>query len=164
MNLQSETSRPTRLSVSRTKRAARRALTEDEMRILRLVADTLIPAAEGKLSGSAVKDFERLTGQALAILDARFDQLTAVMADLSPVSAADMWDRLREFNSVRADDFYWLSMVVVAAYLYSPEMKATLGYPTPHPNPYDLFEVAEELESGILDPVIERGEIYVRAD
>ncbi len=134
------------------------------MRVLRLVADTLIPAADSNPSGSAIEDFEGLTAQALAILDARFDQLVAVMADLSSVSAADMWDRLRGFNSDRADDFYWLSMVVVAAYLYSPEVKAALSYPTPHPNPSGMFDVAEELESGILDPVIERGPIYVKVD
>jgi len=46
----------------------------------------------------------------------------------------------------------------------SDEIKNTLHYPAPHPNPASMFEIADELSSGILDPVIERGPIFVYAN
>lgn len=153
-----------RLSVPKLRRRPRQPFGAEELRVLRLVADTLIPAVDGHPAGSAIKDFESLVGQAAAILDPQFDRLVALLKELAPVAPEQMWDRLRGMNDARNDDFYLLSLVVAAAYLHSPEMTQALGYPVPHQNPAGMFDAAEELESGILDPVIARGPIYVRAD
>lgn len=150
-----------RLSVSKLQRRPSRDLTLRELETFTLIADTLIPGTEDNPAGSAVKNFSALVTQAVAILDSRFEQLTSNLAELAAAKAEEMWERLRELSVSRPDDFYWLSTVVVAAYLYAPEIKEKLGYPTPHPNPADMFEVAEELSSGILEPVIQRGPVYI---
>ncbi len=164
IQIDSQSSSGERLSISKVRSRPRREFTVDEMRVLRLIADTLIPASGTCPTGSGVEDFDALATQAMTILDKHFEKVTNVLSELLNVPPSLMWERLREMNDTRADEFYWLSMVVVAAYLYSPEMLKSLNYPLPHPNPASMFQIAEELEGGILDPVIERGEIFVRAD
>ncbi len=164
MSAQAEKTAPLRLSVSSMKRRPRRAFTEGEAAVLRLAADTLIPAKGAYLSGSSVTGFIDLATRAATILDARFEMLEALLAELADIPAASMWDYLEELNRVRFDEFYTLSLIISAAYLNSPEIRSALNYPVPHQNPAGLFEIADELSSGILDPVIERGPVFVSAD
>lgn len=153
-----------RLSVSMPRQAPPRNFTDLEMQTLRVVADTLIPAANGNPSGSGLAKFEGLVTRAAAILDKHFATLTAILGELSAIPSEQMWDRLRELEAQDNETFYLLSTLLAGAYLYSDEMKAELQYPAPHRNPPGLFDAADELSTGILDPVIERGPIFVRVD
>jgi len=155
------TERPVRLSVSTHTTRPPRPLSETELATLRAVADCLIPAVNGHRSGSAVETFEELVTRAAALLGAKFVQLVDIVSKLATVQADELWDVLKTLSQTHASDFYVLSMTVSAAYLYSREMQAELGYPRPHQNPFGLFDVADELETGILDPVMERGKTYV---
>lgn len=154
---------PDRLSVSRHSEKLSTPFTTTELRILARVADTLIPGDETNLAGSAVGDFEGLVTKAAAILDGKHNTLPGILDTLKDVPEDDLWTFLEKLNADRPADFYILSTVIAAAYIYSPEMGEVLGYPRPHQNPPGLFEIADELSSGILDPVIERGPIYVPA-
>jgi hypothetical protein len=157
-------SQSSRLSVSKCLRRPRRELTSRELATLRLVADTLIPATGDYPSGGGVGNFATMMFQAFGILDARFEQLTGVLEELANDAAPTLWSRLRIMSTERSDDFYWLSTVVAAVYLHAPEVSHKIDYPVPHPNPIDLFEVADEISSAILDPVVARGDIYVTAE
>lgn len=149
-----------RLSVSRPSSAPPRDFTEAELQTLRIVADTLIPSDVDFRSGSALSQFDQLVTRAAAILDRHFDMVTTVVGELSATPPSAMWERLKRLEAEDGEAFYYLSTLIVGAYIYSDEMKAELNYPAPHRNPPNLFDAADELSSGILDPVIERGPIY----
>ncbi|MBY5377417.1 hypothetical protein [Rhizobium leguminosarum] len=149
-----------RLSVSRPSAAPPRAFTEAEFQTLRIVSDTLIPSVGDFRSGSAVSKFDQLVTNAAAILDKHFDILTDLLEELRTTPQTEMWERLKKLEAANGEAFYVLSTLIVGAYIYSDEMKAELNYPAPHRNPPSLFDAADELSSGILDPVMERGPIY----
>ncbi|RAZ89417.1 hypothetical protein DPM33_17710 [Mesorhizobium hawassense] len=153
-------SREKRLSVSRPSAAPPRAFTEAELQTLRIVADTLIPPDGDFRSGSTLSKFDQLVTAAAAILDRHFDMLTGLLAELRATPQTEMWERLKRLEVENGEAFYVLSTLLVGAYIYSDEMKAELKYPAPHRNPPSLFDAADELSSGILDPVLERGPIY----
>ena len=155
---------PDRLSVSKPKKQPPRPLTADEMATLRRIADTLIPSGEGVLSGGSVAKFESLATQAAAILDKTFDDLTTLLNRLAAVSQDDLWESLKALSEQDDAGFMTVSTLLVGVYLYSDEIKAQLAYPAPHRNPPDLFDAANELSSGILDPVMSGGFTYVAAD
>ncbi|MBY5825866.1 hypothetical protein [Rhizobium leguminosarum] len=149
-----------RLSVSRPSAAPPRPFTEIELQTLRTVANTLIPPQDNFRSGSAVSNFDQLITKAAAILDKYFELLTNVLEELRVTPETEMWDRLKRLEAEDGETFYVLSTLIVGTYIYSDEIKSELNYPTPHRNPPGLFDAADELSSGILDPVIERGLIY----
>jgi hypothetical protein len=45
----------------------------------------------------------------------------------------------------------------------TPQIMALIGYPGQHRDPAGLEDAANELETGILKPVLERGYIYISA-
>ncbi|WP_160003948.1 hypothetical protein [Rhizobium sp. 18055] len=154
---------PLRLSASLPKRKPRREFTESEIGALGAVADTLIPAKGSNLSGSAVANFRALVTRAATILDSQFEELEALLREVGEIHTENLWNWLKDLDRSRPRDFYLISLIVTAAYVYSEEMKEALKYPVPHQNPAGMFEIADELSSGILDPVMERGPIYVSA-
>lgn len=155
---------PDRLSVSTPRKLPPRALTARELATLRCIADTLIPPGDGLTSGGGVADFEALATRAAAILDKSFDALTGVLKTLADVSPDALWETLKTLSEEDEVGFHTVSMLLVGVYLYSEEGKAQVDYPQPHRNPPDLFDAADELSSGILDPVISSGFTYVAAD
>jgi hypothetical protein len=155
---------PDRLSVSTPRRLPPRALTAEEMATLRRIADTLIPPGDGLTSGGSVAEFEALATRAAAILDKSFDALTAVLETLANVPQDALWETLKSLSEKGDVGFNTVSMLLVGVYLYSDEGKAQVDYPPPHPNPPGLFDAADELSSGILDPVMSGGFTYVAAD
>ncbi len=154
-----------RLSISTHTTTPPRALTDKELGNFKLVADCLIPAVNGLRAGSDVTDFNELITRAAALSGAKFDKLMQIVAETDAASGHDeLWKYLKEMSVKRPSDFYVLSTTVSAAYLYSAEMQASLNYPKPHQNPASMFDVADELSTGILDPVMERGRTYVDLD
>ncbi|RZF63641.1 hypothetical protein EWE75_15025 [Sphingomonas populi] len=155
---------PDRLSVSRMSKTPPRAITPEEMATICRVADTLIPAGEGLLSGSAVGSFEALITRAAAILDKQFPTLVAALATLSTVPQDQLWGVLETMAAKNDPGFMTLSTVITGAYLYSEEIREQLNYPLPHRNPPDFFDAADELSSGILDPVMASDFTYIKID
>lgn len=154
-----------RLSVSTHTTTPPRPISPEEMAVFKAVADCLIPAVDGNRGGSDLEDFSGLITRASALSGHKFHNLMKVAASLSSVSSNEqLWETLKQMSISQPQDFYVLSTTVVAAYLYSAEMQETLNYPRPHRNPASMFDVAEELSSGILDPVCERGRTYVDLD
>jgi hypothetical protein len=155
---------PDRLSVSRMSKAPPRAISAEEMATISRVADTLIPPGDRLLSGSAVTDFEALVTRAATILDKRFPDLVAALATLSTVPQDQLWGVLESMSAQNDPGFETLSTVIAGAYLYSHEIREQLNYPLPHRNPPDFFDAADELSSGILDPVMASDFTYIKVD
>lgn len=155
---------PDRLSVSRMSKVPPRPITDEEMATMTRVADTLIPARDGMLSGSAVGNFEALITRATAILDKSFPDLVAALATLAPVPDDQLWDVLESMSAKNDPGFVTLTTVISGAYLYSDEIRKELNYPVPHRNPPDFFDAADELSSGILDQVMASDFTYIKVD
>ncbi|KAA9164031.1 hypothetical protein FPZ12_008420 [Amycolatopsis acidicola] len=150
----------TRLSAPVVRKTARRSLTAEEMADLRRVAAVLIPSdGDGRPGGDEVAAFDDYVTEALAILDPVLDNVAAALAAIHDVPTGELFSALRQLDSGSPHLFHPLSLLVTSVYLYSAEMEAELGYPHPHRNPPDLSEAADEIEGGILDPVIARGSI-----
>ena len=66
-------------------------------------------------------------------------------------------------NTDKEGPVHLVSSVVVGAYLLSPEVRRLINYSGRGRNPIPIDQAAEELSDGILDPVIDRGNIYVSA-
>ena len=153
-----------RVSVSRLRKNPPRPLGPTEIETLRRVADTLIPPGHGVLSGSAIPEFEILVTKAAAILDKGFPQLVALLEELAPIADEGLWPALEAIAARDVAGFYTLSTIVAGAYLYSNEVREQLDYPLPHSNPPGLFDAADELSSGILDPVMTSNFTYRSVD
>ena len=82
---------------------------------------------------------------------------------LADVPDAELMDALRQMWSEDKSTFDPLSAVVAGAYFMTPQVMELIGYPGQHRDPAPLEEAANEIGSGIMDPVLERGSIYVSA-
>lgn len=87
----------------------------------------------------------------------------AAAAGLGALDTPGLAGRLRALHAAGDVTFQALSAIVCGAYLTVPEVRTRIGYPGQNhdPAPFDL--AADEIMDGILDPVLERGAIYVPA-
>lgn len=152
-----------RLSVPSRRTTPPRPLTDDEQTTLLRIADTLIPAVGPNPKASDAEQFVPYLHLALAARADVFEAVLSAVSTLSGVADEDLHDALR---SLWADDkhtFDPLSSVIAGAYFMTPQVKELIGYPGQHREPAGLEDAANELETGILDPVLDRGSIYVSA-
>jgi hypothetical protein len=154
---------PDRLSVPPRRTKPVRPLSDGEQDTLLRIADTLIPAAGPNPKASDVQEFLPYLHLALA---ARADVFNAVIKAVNDLADVDNNDLREALKRMWADDkfaFDPLSSIIAGAYFMTPQVKELIGYPGQHRDPAGLEDAANELETGILDPVIERGPIYVSA-
>jgi hypothetical protein len=152
-----------RLSVPPRRTRPPRALKDDELTALLRVADCLIPESGPNPRPS---DTEQYSDHLELALAARADVLDAVVASavkLAHVPDDELWAALKQLWAEDKSIFDPLSAVVAGAYFMTPQVKALIGYPGQHRNPAPLDQAAEEVGTGLMDPVLERGSIYVSA-
>jgi hypothetical protein len=159
------TTSPTAQRLSVPPRVTRppRGLTERELTTLLRIADCLIPATGPNPAGSASEDY---TAHLLLALGARsdvFDRVMAGVESLADVPDDRLWAALKQLWSTDLETFNPLSSIVAGAYFMTPQIKALIGYPGQQRDPAPVDEAANEID-GLIDPVIERGPIYVPAD
>jgi hypothetical protein len=152
-----------RLSVPARRTRPARPLTEDELTALLRVADCLIPASGPNPKASDAEQYVSYLQLALAARADVFDGVLAAATELADVPEADLWEALRELWSKDKASFDPLSAVVAGAYFMTPQVMGLIGYPGQHRDPAPLDLAANEIGSGIMDPVLERGSIYVSA-
>lgn len=143
------------LSVPVAARAAR-PLTEIEWVTIELIADALIPMTNAAPAASAETDFRERLVTALDARDDAFDAIVAVLAVFRDVPSTDTYERLRSLDRDNSTTFQALSTVVAGAWLLTPGVRERIGYRGLTSNRAGLEEAADELASGVLDPVIER--------
>lgn len=127
------------------------ALTAVEVGRLRAVAAALIPGQDPSPPAVALEDLDALLDDAAAALGVELGNLKAAIALLpEPVDR----EALERFATEEAVAFELISTATAGAYFMSPVVLDALGYPRgPRSAPrFDL--VANELESGILEPVM----------
>lgn len=150
------TQRDGNVSVPAVRRAPR-ALSAGERVSLARVADTLIPATGGAPAASSEPGF--WDGLALA-LDARadaFDDIVDVLQALPPTGVGALWTELQILDEQRPTTFQALSTVVAGAWLLTPGARDRIGYHGQQSDKAGLEEAADEISSGCLDPVLDRG-------
>lgn len=152
-----------RLSVPTVRTSARRELSGEQLDTLRRVAGALIPASGERVGADQLGSFDAQVSEALAIMDPHLEAIEEALDLLAGVGPSEMFDALRRLDGEAQHLFYPLSLLVVGVYVYAPEVEAVTQYPHPHRNPAGVSEAADEIESGILDPVLERGEVFVPA-
>ena len=96
---------------------------------------------------------------AVATRSDEFDLLVETVSRAGEATDLNNW--LRELSLTEAKAFNLISTVVAGAYLLVPEIREHVGYPGQHRDRPSNDQAAEELMDGILDPVIDRGAIYI---
>lgn len=140
---------------------APRALTPDERVTILAVADALIPQSGTNPQASDASGYEEWLQRAIDARAEQFDDLVEALSAVGGLSGEPLFARLRDFSGEDPLRFQVLSAIVAGAYLMVPEVKVAIGYPGQRRNPLKLEEAIDQISDGILDPVIERGSIYV---
>ena len=152
-----------RLSVPPRRTSPPRPLSDSEHATLLRIADTLIPESGPNPKASDARDFVPYLHLALAARADVFETVLKAVGELANVPDNDLRHALKRMWREDKVTFDPLSSIVAGAYFMSPQVKELIGYPGQHRDPAGLEDAANELETGILDPVIERGPIYVSA-
>lgn len=140
------------------------SLAAEERETLTRVADALCGGDSEVPPPSALAEYGTWLDRAIAArADARRAVLDAAL-DLSELRGAELRSALRELAGADYEAFHALSSVVAGAYLLVPEVCAAIGYPGQERAPARFDEAAEQLETGILEPVLERGSICREAE
>ena len=153
-----------RLSVPGRHTAPPRPLTDSELTTLLRIADCLIPASGENPAASDADEYLRYLNLALA---ARADVFDAVLSAVDKTAGLHGDDLRAEIKRMWAEDkftFDPLSSILAGAYFMTPQVKALIGYPGQHRDAAGFEDAANELDTGILDPVLERGHFYVSAN
>lgn len=132
-------------------------LNDSERRVFAVLADVLIPEAEGMPSASQV-------GIQNAPLDRVLKLEPSFASDLRRgVRAAVGHDPTSVVESLHRDDpaaLNAIGLVASAAYYMQPRVRELLGYPGQVARPATADEEHDYLREGLLQAVIDRGPIY----
>jgi hypothetical protein len=150
-------SQPLRLSVPDSPRRPPRPVSDEELRGLLAIADVLIPGTSDMPAASAAPKIDDWLGVALAARRDVFDEVLMLATSLGRLPSAMLSDELRRLSDAEPERFEPLSAVIAGAYLMVPEVRRAIGYPGQVRRFPPFDQAAEEITSGILDPVIERG-------
>ena len=124
------------------------------------MADVLVPAAGDNPAATEEPGFaDMLPTAAHARADA-FAEITAVLARLRGLDHADLEAELRRLHEQDDPAFQPLSAVVAGAWLMLPTVRARIGYAGQRADPAPIELAVDEISSGILDDVLERGSIF----
>lgn len=129
-------------------------LEDGDIERLKGLADVLIPGTATLSAPSALSNFERLLRSAVKACGYPDVDLRSALDAIPP--NAD-WDSTRAFATANQAGFDIVSVIVSGAYFMSPVVLGALGYPLERRHPAGPEEFADEYETGILDPVINRG-------
>lgn len=130
----------------------------EQSRFLLLLADVLVPAAEGMPAFSTVCT----PAEIAKCLSIRQDVVGDLQRALASESLGlDPYATLVRLASDDASAFIALGLIVVSAYYMSPRVRELIGYPGQESLPIRPGEADYYLRDGLLQPVISRGQRYV---
>ncbi|MEV5650641.1 hypothetical protein AB0L57_20535 [Nocardia sp. NPDC052254] len=130
------------------------ALSPEQLDRIRGVAAVLIPGASVSVPAPSLADFDDMVQCAAAALDG---QSRALAAAIEAIPAEPSWQNLSAFADADPSSFEQVSLLAVGAYFMSPAVLDALGLPTGNRRPAKPEQVVDELSTGILDAVFERG-------
>jgi hypothetical protein len=117
-------------------------------------AVVLLPGSAETQAPTALPDFEQQLQHAALALEGA-DSALSTAIDALPTQPS--WQNLSALADADPASFGQVSLLVVGAYFMSPSVLASLGLPTGARRPAHREQVVDELDSGILDAVLERG-------
>ena len=123
--------------------------------VLGAVADELIPAAHGMPPAGSVLDLRRIE----FVLCARPDLLKPLSDALRPELGDTPRQRLMTLAD-EPDNLAALQLAVVAGYYSDADVRDRIGYPGQIARPVDAFDYPEYVDEGLIDRVIERGQVW----
>jgi hypothetical protein len=126
----------------------------------RAIADLLIPG-DGAMPSATDADPDGAWRN--RALQARPDLADLVMSLLTECGTSDPRRFLTDLQQTRPDDYEALNFLVIATYFMNPGVRAGLGRSAEPARPVLRGEAYRDLESGILDPVADRGQIWRKA-
>jgi hypothetical protein len=133
------------------------ALTPELRATLAGLAALLVPAGEGLPAAVEVGVEGTLLDD---VLRARSDLEEPLLALLRDVTGEQPAAALARLHAEDRERFDLLGLVVAGGYLMAPEVGVALRYPGQEAKQVDPHDVVSVIEDGLLDAVIERGEIY----
>jgi hypothetical protein len=151
-----------RLSVPVSAQHPQRTLPEDLKHVALRIADVLVAATPHEPSPSNLSEYDKWLDIAVAARSSSFDELVAVLEQLC--DSSDMPRALRELDSQGGERFHLLSSVTVGAYFLCDTVRSRIGYSGQRRDVPTVDEAVNDLEGDILNPVIDRGPIYVDPD
>lgn len=117
-------------------------------------AEILLPGSPDSPAPGLLPEFEDLVQRAANALSRESSELEEAIARL-PVDLS--WNTLAAYANEEPERFELIALLVVGAYFMSPTVLAALGLPTGDRRPAPLEQAVDELSSGILDAVLDRG-------
>jgi hypothetical protein len=157
---------PDRLSVPPRRTSPPRALSTDEFAAAGMLADALcIGAGTPPVARpSECAEFANTLNAALAARSDVYEEIVATLRRAATGSVDDTTQWLRQLSAEAPTLFASLSAILAGAYLMIPDIKSYVGYPGQGQNRAPWQQIGDELATGILEPVMERGAIYRTAD
>jgi hypothetical protein len=132
-------------------------MTAEERERLAVLADALIPTADGMPAASEAG----VAGEWLdALLAAEPGFGPALAAVLEDADVADPAGELRRIETTDPDGWNTLTTVVAGAYFLNPEIAERVGYPGRRAIPVDADPEPDWMGDGLLESVKARGPIY----
>lgn len=142
---------------------APRELSAEEWLTLEAAADILVPSFEQSPAASQAPDYRSWVRRALAARGEHFDVVVEALRALRSAPAGLLEGRLRAMSAEQPAQFAVLSSVIAGAYLMVPLVKEQIGYPGQGGAAPRVDEAAEQLDDGILEPVVARGPVFASA-
>jgi hypothetical protein len=134
-------------------------LTPDHIGLLGRIADVLLASTRGAPVPTELSGFAEWT---LRAARARSRSMDPVVTALAAVDPGDIGASLRRLESSAPADFELIASIAAGAYTMHPDVLAAVGYPAPRRAPVPFDQSAQELSSGILDPVLGIGRPLLR--
>ena len=157
-------SEPLRLSVPRRTTTPPRELSPEQWATLHRIADCLVPARGDDPSATQAPDYDQWLDRCIAARREDIELLVSTLERLVQLNGVDLDQALRRLHADDAEGrFHLVSSIVAGAYLAGDEIRRRISYPGQFRQPAKVDDAANELADGILDPVLNRGHIYVSA-
>ena len=134
--------------------SAARSLGSEQLDRVAATAAILLPGAPDCPAPGALPELDDLLQRAARALSSESSKLEEAVAHLPGELT---WDTLSSYASAEPEAFELLSTVVLGAYFMSPTVHAALGLPTGERRPAPLDQAVDELGTGLLDAVLDRG-------
>jgi hypothetical protein len=128
-------------------------ITDEEYRRLQQVTVLLLPGDGAAPAAGELPDLPELLVRAIRAVGREADQVHQALALLPDPPT---WESLEALDTAQPELFEVLAAVTSGAYFMSPVALDAIGYPHGPRTAASKEQIVDELETGILEPVLER--------